>query len=174
MPTKGSSCVVLNEKEEVLLVLREDFRIWTLPGGGVEPNETWEQVAIRETLEETGYEVEIKQYVGEYWRPQLSGGEGDLMHVFVAQTTDGRPSRHDNESLDVRWFRASALPKRMFRFSREHLHDALTLSLSPVQKEQRLPFWMVILTCMALLMRNFRNNLRSTLNIEREKHDHKI
>jgi len=69
MPTKGSCCVVINEKEEVLLVLREDFRIWTLPGGGLEPDETWEQAAVRETLEETGYEGIIKQYVGEYWRP---------------------------------------------------------------------------------------------------------
>src|SRR6266545_7899789 len=78
MSTQGSSCVVLNQKGEVLLVLRQDFRIWALPGGGLEPNETWEQAAVRETLEETGYEVEILQYVGEYWRPQMSEGQGDL------------------------------------------------------------------------------------------------
>ncbi len=159
MPTKGSCCVVINEKEEVLLVLREDFRIWTLPGGGLEPNETWEQAAVRETLEETGYEVEIKQYVGEYWRPQLSHGKGDIMRVFVARVIGGSPSQHDKESIDVRWFPTASLPKGMFRFAREHLHDALTCSPSPVGREQRLPLWMAMLVRMALLMRNMRNNI---------------
>ena len=162
MPTKGSCCVVINEREEVLLVLREDFRIWTLPGGGLEPNETWEQAAVRETLEETGYEVAIKQYVGEYWRPQLSHGEGDVMRVFIARMAGGAPSQHDKESIDVQWFPVTNLPKRMFRFAREHIHDALTCSPSPVSKEQRLPLWMAMLVRMALLMRNIRNNIFST------------
>ena len=161
MPTKGSSCVVFNEKGEILLVLREDFRIWTLPGGGLEPNETWEQAAVRETREETGYHVAIKQYVGEYWRPQLSHGEGDTMRVFVAQITGRNPARHDNESIDVRWFPVTALPKRMFRFAREHLHDALARLSSPVSKEQLLPIWMAVLVRMALMMRNFRNKIFS-------------
>ena len=169
MPTKGSCCVVINERDEVLLVLREDFRIWTLPGGGLEPNETWEQAAVRETLEETGYEVAIKQYVGEYWRPQLSHGEGDLMRVFIARMTGASPSQHDKESIDVQWFSVAALPKRMFRFAREHLHDALTFSSSPVSKEQSLPLWMAMLVRMALLMRNIRNNIFSTLNARRKK-----
>ena len=99
MQTKGSSCVVVNEREEVLLVLREDFRIWALPGGGVEPDESWEQAAVRETLEETGYQVEIRQYIGEYWRPQMSHGHGDLRHVFLAQTGGGVPASHDKEPL---------------------------------------------------------------------------
>jgi 8-oxo-dGTP diphosphatase len=162
MPTKGSSCIVINQREEVLLVLREDFRIWTLPGGGLEPNETWEQAAVRETLEETGYNVAIQQYVGEYWRPQLSHGEGDIMHVFVARLTGGSSSQHDKESIDVRWFPVTALPKRMFRFAREHLHDALACSPSPVNKEQRLSRWMAAVVRMALLMRNFRNNIFQT------------
>ena len=169
MPTKGSCCVVFNEKGEVLLVLREDFRIWTLPGGGLEPNETWEQAAVRETLEETGYEVMIKQYVGEYWRPQLSRGEGDVMRVFTAQAKSGGPFAHDKESMEVRWFPTTSLPKRMFRFAREHLRDALALSSSPVSKEQRLPLWMAMLLHMALLVRNFRNHIFSATKNRQEK-----
>src|SRR6185369_2232058 len=100
MRTTSSACVVINNREEILLVLREDFRIWTLPGGGVELNETWEQAAIRETVEETGYQVTIQQYVGEYWRPQLSRGEGDLRRVFIAKLTDEVPIQHDEESIE--------------------------------------------------------------------------
>ena len=157
MPTKGSSCVVFNEKGEVLLVLREDFRIWALPGGGLEPNETWEQAAVRETLEETGYEVEIKQYRGEYWRPQMSNGKGDLKRVFLAQVMGGMPSQHDDESIDIRWFPVNALPMRTFRLTREHIHDALARSLTPVSKEQHLPLWLAAVLRIAMLAQSFRD-----------------
>lgn len=142
-------------------MLREDFRIWTLPGGGLEPDETWEQAAVRETLEETGYEVAIQQYVGEYWRPQLSHGEGDLRRVFIARTTSEVPRHHDTESIDVRWFPLTALPGRMNRFVREHLNDALAFPAIPVSKEQRLPSWMAMLLRSALLVRNVRNHIAS-------------
>jgi 8-oxo-dGTP diphosphatase len=162
MLTKGSSCVVINEKAEVLLVLREDFRIWALPGGGLQPDETWEQAAVRETLEETGYQVEINQYVGEYWRPQMSLGKGDLRHVFLAQVIDGPLLRRDNESIDVRWFPVAALPKRMFRFSREHIHDALARPSTPLRREQRLPRWMATGIHAAFLMRSLIDRIFST------------
>lgn len=169
MQTKGSSCVVLNEREEILLVLREDFRIWALPGGGVEPEETWEQAAVRETLEETGYQVEIRQYIGEYWRPQMSHGQGDLRHVFLAQAISNVPSPHDKESIDVRWFPAAALPVRMFRFSREHIHDALARPATPLKKEQRLPIWMEAGIRLAYLLRNLLDRFLSTREKEKEK-----
>ena len=168
MQTKGSSCVVINEKEEVLLILREDFRIWALPGGGVEPDETPEQAAVRETLEETGYLVEILQYIGEYWRPQMSHGKGDLRHVFLAQAIGGTPAQHDDESIDVRWFPASALPKRMFRFSREHIDDALARPAMPLKKEQRLPRWMDTGMRLAYLLRSLLEDILSTRKKEKE------
>jgi len=34
-------------------------RYWSLPGGAVEPGETIEAAAVRETLEETGYKVRL-------------------------------------------------------------------------------------------------------------------
>ena len=168
MRTKGSSCVVINEKEEVLLILREDFRIWALPGGGVEPDETTEQAAVRETLEETGYRVEILQYIGEYWRPQMSHGKGDLRHVFLAQAIGGTPAQHDDESIDVRWFPATALPKRMFRFSREHIDDALARPAMPLKKEQRLPRWMDTGMRLAYLLRSLLEDILSTRKKEKE------
>ena len=169
MQTKGSSCVVVNNKEEILLVLREDFRIWALPGGGVEPDETWEQAAVRETLEETGYQVEIMQYIGEYWRPQMSQGHGDLRHVFLARAIGGTPAPHDKESIDVRWFPVTSLPKGMFRFSREHIFDALARPTTPLKKEQRLSLWMNAAIRLAYLMRNFLDRIISTKKNEKEK-----
>jgi 8-oxo-dGTP pyrophosphatase MutT (NUDIX family) len=56
-----STTVILDDKQEhVLLILREDFRIWALPGGGLEAGETPEQTALREAYEESGFEVKIE------------------------------------------------------------------------------------------------------------------
>jgi 8-oxo-dGTP pyrophosphatase MutT (NUDIX family) len=135
MATAGSSVVVLNDSGEVLLGLRADARIWALPAGGLEPGETHEQAAIREVREETGYEVELERLVGDYWRPQMPHG-GNKMRVYVGRVVGGDPSEHDRENLQVRWFPLEALPRWLFKFSREHIEDALAHSETPLEKEQ--------------------------------------
>lgn len=46
-------------RPEVLLVHRPRYDDWTLPKGKCDPGETWEDTAIREVLEETGYHVDL-------------------------------------------------------------------------------------------------------------------
>jgi 8-oxo-dGTP diphosphatase len=136
MPTEGSSVVVFNERGEVLLELREDARVWALPAGRLEAGETYEQAAVREVREETGYEIELVRRVGDYWRPQYPGG-GNKMRVFAGRVVGGDPSQHDWEVLEVRWFPLDALPRRLFRLSREHIADACAGAETPYNKEQR-------------------------------------
>ena len=54
------------DRNEVLLVERDDFPVWVLPGGGVEISESLENAIIREILEETGFTVKIERLVGLY------------------------------------------------------------------------------------------------------------
>ena len=54
-------CLIYNpKKEQVLMVYNKDVDSWSMPGGAVEGNETLEEAAKREVLEETGLEVEVK------------------------------------------------------------------------------------------------------------------
>ncbi|HOO67947.1 MAG TPA: NUDIX domain-containing protein [Bacilli bacterium] len=53
----GSALIVLNDKNEMLLVERTDRDLWCLPGSLQELGETFEEVAIRELKEETGLMV---------------------------------------------------------------------------------------------------------------------
>jgi 8-oxo-dGTP diphosphatase len=60
--------IVLNEKNEVLLQLRDDnpnvsfANFWTLPGGVVDPNEVPDSAARRELFEETGLQTQLSHW----------------------------------------------------------------------------------------------------------------
>lgn len=51
-------------EREIAIIHRPDYDDWTLPKGKRDPGETWQETALREVKEETGYEVEIESYAG--------------------------------------------------------------------------------------------------------------
>lgn len=58
--------VIVDDRDQVLLALWNEptAPLWTLPGGGVELDETVEQGVVREVREETGYDVELDRLLG--------------------------------------------------------------------------------------------------------------
>lgn len=66
-PKQAVYGIVFNEdRTKVLMVKRRDIPVWVLPGGGLDRHETPEQGAVREVLEETGYQVAITRKIAEY------------------------------------------------------------------------------------------------------------
>ncbi len=58
--------VIVDDQDQVLLALwnEGDEKKWTLPGGGVDFAESPEDGAVREVLEETGYEARLGRLLG--------------------------------------------------------------------------------------------------------------
>ncbi|HLZ55533.1 MAG TPA: NUDIX domain-containing protein [Ktedonosporobacter sp.] len=57
------AAAVVIDNGQILLIQREDFKVWALPGGQIEAGESVAQAAIREVREETGIEVELTSLV---------------------------------------------------------------------------------------------------------------
>lgn len=70
--------VVLDADGRVLLLHVRDLsnplagELWELPGGGVEPDETFAQAAVRELREETGLEIDADSIEAPRWHRDVS------------------------------------------------------------------------------------------------------
>lgn len=111
MPTHivAGAGVVLNEKDEVLLVKTYDFN-WVFPGGQVEEGENVIDAVKREIMEEAGVDVEVgelfcissntKKYPGHSGVKEIPT---KVMLDFVCRAKSGipRPSDENSESKYV-------------------------------------------------------------------------
>ena len=97
---------------------------WAQPGGFLEIDETAQEGAVRETMEETGLVVEPKQIVGVYTRPQAA-----IVVVCWEARIVGGEMRLTDESLEVREFKASEIPwpKLAFQTTTWALRDWVAL-----------------------------------------------
>ncbi|MBZ6229362.1 NUDIX hydrolase [Streptomyces olivaceus] len=76
--------VAVNEAGEVLLIHKTDNNLWALPGGGVDVGESAPDAAVRETKEETGFDVEVTSLVGIYTNPAhvMAYDDGEVRQQF--------------------------------------------------------------------------------------------
>ena len=70
LTVRAAAGVVVRDRDRVLLIHRRGEDTWGLPGGGVEPGETWSGAAIRECLEKTGWRIQIDKLLGIYSDPE--------------------------------------------------------------------------------------------------------
>ena len=126
---RGTACVIslvfmiVPQKDRVrVIVYRDDGKIllvrgrfsrqkWALPGGGVKHNESYEQAAVRETLEEIGLNIHNLRYLGKANSHESYAKFS--VRVFVAHASD-YDIRCNFEMMEAEWLNMNYLPEEYY------------------------------------------------------------
>ena len=105
----GSSAIVVDDRNRILLQRRTDSGNWALPGGAMDIGETLAESAIREVKEETGFDVRIERIVGIYSDPGhvFAYDDGEVRQEFsicLACAITGGSLQVSSESTAVEFF----------------------------------------------------------------------
>jgi ADP-ribose pyrophosphatase YjhB (NUDIX family) len=126
----GTGAIVLNERGEVLLMLRADDGTWGLPGGFMDLGETVCESLRRELREELGLESRDEELFAIYSGPEFEtkheNGEetAGITNLFVVRHYDGTP-RNSEESRELRFVKPTDLPEPMNGSSLRFIRDFL-------------------------------------------------
>lgn len=55
----SSHVILFNENQQIFLIKRTDYPVWSITGGGIEGDEEPKSAAIREAKEESGFDIDI-------------------------------------------------------------------------------------------------------------------
>ncbi|GHH58311.1 NUDIX hydrolase [Streptomyces candidus] len=107
----GISAAIIVQDDRVLMVRRrisEGELMWQFPAGAIEPGESAEEAAVRETQEEAGLTVVAIKILGERVHPKT----GRLMSYTAASVVSGEAHVADADELDaVAWVAHAEIEK---------------------------------------------------------------
>jgi 8-oxo-dGTP pyrophosphatase MutT (NUDIX family) len=103
------AAIFCKNRKKILLIKRRDVPVWVLPGGKVEDNENEENAIIRETKEETGFDIKITKKIGEYTPLNKLT---KFTHLYECKILSGK-AKITNETKDIKFFDPNNLPKRI-------------------------------------------------------------
>lgn len=107
--------LIWDDQGRLLLMQNKDTGEWQSIGGGIDPDESPEDAAIREAKEEVSVDVELTSLRG------VVGGEGFrivypnkdevsyVATVYDARVTGGEVKPDDEEASDAKWYAKSEL-----------------------------------------------------------------
>ncbi|GAA1197179.1 NUDIX domain-containing protein [Prauserella alba] len=129
--TVGVGVVVRDGDGRTLLGLRDkagEPTVWCLPGGAVDPGESFERAAARELAEETGLVAETVEVAHLVLSPEPGV---TATAVAVARDVRGEPRVLEPQVFrSWQWFRDDELPDALFPATRLAL-DALATGAAP-------------------------------------------
>ena len=115
-------------ENNILLVQERADNLWAMPGGWADVGDIPSEVAIRETKEESGFDVKPVKVIGVY-DANREGGYLELFHafkiVFLCDLIGGEPKPSD-ETIDVKYFSFEELPPlSKNRTNENHIEEIL-------------------------------------------------
>jgi 8-oxo-dGTP pyrophosphatase MutT (NUDIX family) len=118
---------VVIKKDGKYLLLQEKqpkaYMLWNFPAGKVDEGETFEQTAIREAKEESGYDVELVKKVGIFQKIPTDA----VKHAFEAKIIGGELKFSEDEMLDARWFTFDEIKQMKDKLRGEWIIEAINV-----------------------------------------------
>jgi 8-oxo-dGTP diphosphatase len=94
--------VIAEIDDRIVFIERKNFPFgWAFPGGFVDVGETVEHAAVREALEETSLEVELRALLGVYSRPDRDPRGQTVTVVYVARGFGTPRARDDAKEIGL-------------------------------------------------------------------------
>lgn len=126
------------DKNRILLQQRTDNKQWGLPGGFMELGESVQEAAKREVYEETGLQLgELELfgiYSGSNWDKTFSNGDqvSLVKIIFTCNQFEGELIKHNQESMNTRFFSINKLPDDLFNEHKIFFHDLKSNRARPI------------------------------------------
>lgn len=116
------------EKDDRFLMVYEESDgklVYNQPAGHLDPNETLQEAALRETLEETGWTVELTGVVGVNLYTAPANGVTYCRTTFIAKAVSHDPTRAlDTGIIEAVWLTYDELLAR-----KDQLRSPMTLQI---------------------------------------------
>jgi 8-oxo-dGTP pyrophosphatase MutT (NUDIX family) len=123
------SGVLLVRENQVLLQRRKDNGLWGIPGGSLEPGESLEEAAIRETYEEAGLVIDelalFKVYSGKDQFYTYPNGDQiyDVCVAYLTRDFHGELQADTSEVLELAFYPIAELPANLNPLDQQILMD---------------------------------------------------
>jgi ADP-ribose pyrophosphatase YjhB (NUDIX family) len=127
---------VINENK-ILLVQERTDNLWAMPGGWADVGDIPSEVAIRETKEESGFDVKPIKVVGVY-DANREGGYLEFFHAFkIVFLCDliGGEAKSSDETIDVKYFSLEELPPLSPNRTNDNHIEEIRLHLKDSKRE---------------------------------------
>ena len=115
------------KENKILLVKEMDDGRWAMPGGWADVGDYPSEVAIRETKEESGYDISVNKIVGVFDANRIGGRMLEFFHafkiIFLCELIGGEATP-SNETSEVGFFGFDELPELSSnRTNERHLEE---------------------------------------------------
>lgn len=123
----SSGVFLFNDKNEMMLVYREDTKNWGLPGGYMEPGETFDQTIKRELYEELNIQVLNLEfydiYSGQEFYHEYPNGDQvySVIALYKAEHLSGDIKVDNKEISEVMFFSPEKIPPTITKTTRKLL-----------------------------------------------------
>ena len=134
----SAGVAILDDHGQILLGRRSDDGTWCLPGGRLDPGESFADCARRECREELGHEVELTGLVAVLSDPATQtktypdGQMVQFVGVVFAGRLGGPVGEPDAELVETAWFGGGDLPAAVMTADLPAIRHALDGASDPL------------------------------------------